>query len=147
VAEVLEPATLLPQAGQGALAVECRVGDVELIEMLSAIDEAAAHAALSAERAFLAALGGGCSLPCGALATPSGSHRPDGRERVELVLEGMLASRDGHVLLRRSCVGDDPVDLGRRLAADLLNGAGGQSLEDWNVEGSQVISGNDVGSR
>jgi hypothetical protein len=50
-----------------------------------------------------------------------------------MVLEGMLASRDGHVLLRRSCAGDDPVDLGRRLAAELLDDAGGRSLEDWGM--------------
>jgi hydroxymethylbilane synthase len=132
-AEVLEPGTLLPQVGQGALAVECRVTDAELIEMLSAIDEAAVHGALLAERAFLAALGGSCSTPCAALATTSSSPGPDGRARFGLVLEGMLASRDGHVLLRRSCAGDDPVDLGRRLAAELLNDAGGHSLEDWGM--------------
>lgn len=133
VAEVIEPWTLLPQAGQGALAVECRVADTELIEMLSAIDKAAAHHELLAERAFLAALGGGCSMPCAALARTSSPLGPGGSERFGMVLEGMLASRDGHVLLRRSCAGDDPVDLGRRLAAELLDDAGGRSLEDWGM--------------
>ena len=132
-AEVLEPGTLLPQVGQGALAVECRVTDSELIEMLSAIDEVTVHGALLAERAFLAALGGSCSTPCAALATTSSSPGPGGRARSGFVLEGMLASRDGHVLLRKSCAGDDPVDLGRRLAAELLDDAGGHSLEDWGM--------------
>jgi hydroxymethylbilane synthase len=134
VAEVLEPATVMPQVGQGALAVECRVTDTALVDLLSEIDDMTAHLALSAERAFLAALGGGCSLPCGALARPWGSQVSGGRGRVGLVLEGMLASRDGHVLLRRSLTGEDPADLGRRLASDLLNRAGGQLLADWGVE-------------
>ncbi|MGD0320660.1 MAG: hydroxymethylbilane synthase [Acidimicrobiales bacterium] len=132
-AEVLEPATLLPQVGQGALAVECRAADTELIEMLFAIDDAAAHGALLAERAFLAAIGGGCSTPSAALATTSSPPGSDGSERFGFVLEGMLASRDGHVLLRRRCAGDDAVDLGRRLAAELLDDAGGRSLEDFRT--------------
>ena len=72
IAEVLETGTLLPQVAQGALAVECRADDDEVRRVLGAIDDAVAHRAVTAERAFLAALGGGCTLPVGALATPSG---------------------------------------------------------------------------
>jgi len=142
VAAVLEPETLLPQVGQGALAVECRTSDKEIIEILGAIDDAVAHAAVTAERAFLARLGGGCSLPCGALAEPWASSMP--RPQAELaasgnglLLEGMLASRDGHVLLRRSMSGDDPEELGRRLAVDLLESAGGRFIEDWADSSSE----------
>jgi hydroxymethylbilane synthase len=127
VAEVLDPRTLLPQVGQGALAVECRQDDHDLRGMLSAIDDAAAHVAVLAERAFLASLGGGCTLPLGALAVLA-----DGG--AELVLEGFLASRDGRILLRRRLTGplSDPGELGWRLAHVLLDECGGRSLDDWD---------------
>jgi hydroxymethylbilane synthase len=127
VAEVLDPGTMLPQVGQGALAVECRADDQEVLGLLSALDDAAAHAELSAERAFLAALGGGCTLPLGALARRLGGA--DGGDDVEM--EGMLASRDGRIVLRRRRRGSDPGELGRRLADELLDGCGGRSLDDW----------------
>jgi hydroxymethylbilane synthase len=128
VAEVLDPGVLLPQVGQGAIAVECRARDDESIELLSGIDDYDAHEAVSAERAFLRAIGGGCTLPCGALATCRAPR--DGRGR-EIFLDAMMASRDGHVILRRSSSGEDPVDLGERLARVLVEEAGGRSLEDW----------------
>ncbi len=98
VTEVLDPRTLLPQVGQGALAVECRRGDDAVLELLAAVDDPVSHAAVLAERAFLAALGGGCTLPLGALAVPQ-----DGGAR--LAIDGMLASRDGRILLRRQVIG------------------------------------------
>jgi hydroxymethylbilane synthase len=139
VAQALEPAILLPQVGQGALAVECRAIDAELVEMLSAIDDIEAHAAISAERAFLGALGSGCSLPCGALATASSKSGDSGGPG--LAIEGLLASRDGHVLLRRKLTGEDPVDLGLRLASELLDAAGGRFLDDWRLDGPADASG------
>ena len=73
VAEILDTGTLLPQVAQGALAVECRADDEETRALLEAIDDRLAHRAVTAERAFLAELGGGCTLPVGALARPSGA--------------------------------------------------------------------------
>ncbi len=144
IAEVLDTGTLLPQVAQGALAVECRADDDAVRRVVIGIDDPVAHLAVTAERAFLAALGGGCTLPVGALATPSGfrpvgvpdrgtaptgAHAPE-----EVALEGMLASRDGRVLLRRRATGGDPVELGRRLASDLLD-HGGRVLDDWAPAG------------
>lgn len=123
VAEVLDPGVMLPQVGQGALAVECREDDDWLLEVLGAVDDVGAHRALVAERAFLGALGGGCTLPAGALARP-------GTKRA-LTMEAMLASVDGHVMLRSCAQGEDPVSLGTGLAAALLDGAGGRDLEGW----------------
>jgi hydroxymethylbilane synthase len=136
IAEVLEPAVLLPQVAQGALAVECRVEDVETRELLGEIDDSVAHRAVTAERAFLAELGSGCSLPVGALATPSGFGEGwgPGADSGGLSLEGMMASRNGRVVLRRRVAGDDPVEVGRRLAADLLD-HGGRELDDWAPAG------------
>ncbi len=126
VAEVLDARTLLPQVGQGALAVECRAGDEAVLELLAAIDDPAAHGAVRAERSYLVALGGGCSLPLGALAVTS----DDGEQ---LSIDGFLASRDGRILLRRCLQGpaSDPETLGRRLTAVLLDECGGRSLDDW----------------
>ncbi len=126
VSELLDPGTLLPQVGQGALAVECRQGDDAVLELLAAVDDRDAHVALRAERAFLAGLGGGCTLPLGALAVLT-----DGGTR--LTVDGFLASRDGRILLRRSETGaaSDPEELGRRLTHVLLDECGGRSLDDW----------------
>ena len=117
-AERLAPSTLLPQVGQGALAVECRGDDAEAFAALSDIDDPGAHAEIRAERAFLAQLGGGCSLPCGALAR----RRPDG----VLELEVLLASLEGRIVLRASGVGTDAEALGTEVAVRLLDEQGGR---------------------
>ena len=119
-AEVLATSTMLPQVGQGALAIQCRVHDELATEVARSIDDAASHRCLDAERAFLAELGGGCELPVGAL----GVVRPDG----EVELEGLVASPDGLVLLRRSMSGPDPVQLGRALAAEIRDRCGGAEI-------------------
>jgi hydroxymethylbilane synthase len=122
-AEVLEPSVMLPQVAQGALAAECRVDDERSLDRLRAIDDPVAHRAVDAERAFLAELGGGCDLPCGALARVEGHSG-------EIVLEAVLASLDGHVVLRTRVAGDDPGDVGATGARDLLDSKGGRALLD-----------------
>ena len=112
---------MLPQVAQGALAAECRVDDERTFARLRAIDDPVAHRAVDAERAFLAELGGGCDLPCGALA------RAEGRDG-SIVLEALLASLDGHIVLRTRVAGDDPRDVGATAANDLLDGKGGRAL-------------------
>ncbi len=66
VACYLPPATFVPSPGQGCVAVECRADDNELIDVLAAIDHPSSRRAVEIERAFLAELGSGCSLPVGA---------------------------------------------------------------------------------
>jgi hydroxymethylbilane synthase len=123
-AGVLDPSLMLPQVAQGALAAECRVDDERILARLHAVDDPVAHRAVDAERAFLAQLGGGCDLPCGALA------HVDGGEGA-IVLDGLLASLDGHIVLRTRVAGDDPRDVGATAALDLLDGRGGRAvLED-----------------
>src|SRR6185295_10646882 len=68
ITETLPLNVMLPAPGQGALAVQCRADDSETLKYLAAIHDPITAAAVSAERAFLAALGGGCSLPVGAFA-------------------------------------------------------------------------------
>ena len=69
ISEYLPPATFVPSPGQGCVAIECRTGDDEMIEVLAAIDDSPSRRAVEIERAFLAELGSGCSLPVGAHAT------------------------------------------------------------------------------
>jgi hydroxymethylbilane synthase len=120
--ERLAPSTLLPQVGQGGLAVECRADDDDALAALTEIDDADAHAEIRAERAFLAQLGGGCSLPCGALAR----IQADG----SLVLEALLASLDGRIVLRVGAAGSDPEELGLAVARELLDEQGGRLVLD-----------------
>lgn len=120
ISEVLDPAVFIPQAGQGALAVECRAGDRAVAEVLASIEHEPTRRAVDAERAFLAELGGGCSLPAGAFATCD--------EAGALTLTAMVATLDGRVLLRHTVSGTEPEPLGRGLAGFLLDDAGGREL-------------------
>jgi hydroxymethylbilane synthase len=125
VAEVLDPGVMLPQVAQGALAVECRADDTRTRERLRAIDDDVVHRQVAAERAFLHELGGGCNLPCGALAAVAA----DG----SIVLDALLARLDGELVLRTRVAGHDPQDLGRTAARDLLEEKGGRELLDDEV--------------
>jgi hydroxymethylbilane synthase len=122
VTEVLSTSLLVPQVGQGALAVECRADDGQTLAALAAIEHPPSRRAVDAERAWLAEVGGGCDLPVGAYAKAD----EDGRLR----LSAMIGTPDGRVMLRHADEGDDPVALGRRLARHLLDDAGGSSLLD-----------------
>lgn len=117
--EVLEPEVMLPQVGQGAIAVECRADDTATLGRLAAIEHRASRTAVEAERAFLLRLGGDCDLPAGAHATVG--------ESGEVSVEGLLASVDGHVVMRHRLEGTDPAALGTAVADHLLN-EGGQAL-------------------
>lgn len=120
VTEILEPSVVLPQVAQGALGVECRADDMATIEIVRAIDDARVHAAIDAERAFLAELGGGCNLPCGALAAVG----DDG----EISIEVLLATGDGRIVLRDSQTGSNPTEVGVTAARRLLDEHGGRAL-------------------
>jgi len=119
LADVLDPSVVLPQAGQGTLAVECRADDVATRERLAAVDHEPSRRRLVAERAFLAELGGDCDIPAGAYAEVDGSG---------VRVTGVIASLDGHVVLRHAVVDTDPEAAGRALARHLLDDAGGASL-------------------
>lgn len=125
-AGILPVSLMLPQVGQGALALECRDEDRDTISLLAAVDHGPSRQAVAAERAFLAAIGGSCTLPVGALGLPA----PGGG----LVLEAMVASGDGRVVVRVVGRGGDPGSLGRSLAHRLVSEAGGSSIEGWATQ-------------
>ena len=112
-AERLDPAVMLPQVGQGALAVECRTDDRATVELLTLIDDAGVRACVTAERTFLARLGSGCDLPVGALAVTV--------DKGEVQIEGLIAALDGSTVVRG--VGIDGVAL-----AESLLDCGGRAL-------------------
>jgi hydroxymethylbilane synthase len=128
VTELLEPSIMLPQVGQGALAVECRTDDDATRERLAAIDDTLAHAAVGAERAFLAQLGGGCDLPCAALARVEGGN---------VEIDALVASLDGHVVLRTHAKATSPIATGTNAATELLDRGGREllGLSDTDMAG------------
>jgi hydroxymethylbilane synthase len=126
ITETIDPIQMLPAPAQGALAVECRVADMDTEHMLgSTIDDPSTRVAVTAERAMLAALEAGCRAPVGGLADvvedlESGA---DGADRVvaRLSLRGVAATPDNEIL-RASAVSDltNADELGRLVAAELL---------------------------
>ena len=99
----LDPQDWLPAPGQGAIAIECRTNDIEVQDLLAAIDHAPSRAAVTAERALLAALGGSCHSPIAVLTSFIGDDltlqaallSPDGTERAEAVATFTASDLDG----------------------------------------------------
>jgi hydroxymethylbilane synthase len=115
--EVLDPLQMLPAPGQGALAVECRSGDMDLAAELAALEDPRSRASVDAERAVLATLEGGCSAPVGALA-----EVVEGEDGEELWVRAIALSHDGGLAVRMSASGSpaDATGVGTRLAGEML---------------------------
>jgi hydroxymethylbilane synthase len=105
----------LPAPGQGIIAVEIRRGDTRVHEAVARIDDPAAAAALTAERALVEALGGGCQTPIGAFASPADAETLE-LAAIVVALDGSRAVR-GHGRGPRA----DAASLGARVGAQLLN--------------------------
>jgi hydroxymethylbilane synthase len=114
----LDPEVFTPAPGQGCLAVEAREDDQRVRRLLAGLTHEPSRTALAGERAFLARLGGSCTLPAGALLTtlPGGS----------LEMRGFVAALDGKGLVRERLTGPagDPGGIGRALADHLLAACG-----------------------
>src|SRR5512139_3665235 len=117
ITETLDPMLMLPAPAQGALAVECRIDDSDLVELLAVLDHAPSRAAVTAERALLATLEAGCSAPVAAYA-----ELAEGETGDEIYLRGAVISPDGTRDLRLSRTGTpaDAAEIGKALAAELL---------------------------
>jgi hydroxymethylbilane synthase len=128
VTEVLDPLQMLPAPGQGALAVECRSCDEQLVEdVRRAVDDPRTRAAVTAERAVLATLEAGCSAPVGALAEVA-----EGDDGEELWIRAVALTPDGGVAVRMSATGapGQADALGRRLAEEMLTDGAATLLEE-----------------
>ena len=129
VQQVIPSEIMCPAAGQGALGIEIRQGDAVTRGHLKFLDDAAARATTTCERALLNKLGGGCQVPIGASA-----EMRNGR----LHLEGIVAHPDGSKVLRESRDGDDPVNLGEGVGETLLRRGGDAILEAVYGQGIAV---------
>jgi hydroxymethylbilane synthase len=117
IVEYLPFDVMLPAPGQGALALQCRAGDEPVSDFLLPLDHLPTRQAITAERAFLKALGGGCSAPIAAHATA--------QDNTGLQLNGLVAAVDGSRVIRVGGAGSDPQQLGVELARQALaQGAG-----------------------
>jgi hydroxymethylbilane synthase len=117
ITEYLAFERMLPAPGQAALAAQCRADDSETLRLLAAIDHLPTRQAVTAERLFLQALGGGCSAPVAAYATAEAKG--------PLTMTGLVASVDGSKVIRVIGEGHDPAELGKILAEQALaEGAG-----------------------
>ncbi len=123
ITELLPIEVMTPATGQGALAIETRANDQHARRLLHQIDHLPTRRAVTAERAVLATLGGGCRTPLGAHATPL----PDGKT---LRLHAVIATPDGKRLLRieREGAARRPAALGRQVARELLDMGAGEIL-------------------
>ena len=129
VKQIISAKVMCPAAGQGALGIEIRAGDSSTRQHLLFLDDAAARAATTCERALLNKLGGGCQVPIGALAEVR-----DGR----LHLDAIVADPDGSKILRESRDGADPVELGESVGDTLLQRGGDAILEAVYGQGIAV---------
>ena len=134
IAEYFDPTFSTPAAGQGALAVECRQGDAVVIELLNQIDDSRVRAEITAERAFLDRLGGGCSVPIGALCITTNGGT--------IQLLGCVAALDGTTVLRHSLDGptSEPQALGLRLAEAMLSMGADTILESLKSSAPTAVS-------
>ena len=122
-AELIPLEAMLPAPGQGALAVETRADDAEVLRIVASIDDRDSRLATAAERAFLRRLGGGCRIPVAALATIKNG---------ELRLDGLVVDPQGRQAFRGEMTGApaDAESLGERLAASLLSEGASEILEE-----------------
>jgi hydroxymethylbilane synthase len=127
VTQPLPPDISLPAVGQGALAIECRADDEEALALLSRLDHKPTRLAVTAERAFLHKLQGGCQVPIGAYATVD-------EESSVITLTGMVGSPDGRRIFKTTMTGKDPETLGVSVAEKLIGEGAGEILAQVREE-------------
>lgn len=115
VVDVLDPAVMTPQVGQGALAIECRAGNDDVLVRLAVIEHPPSRRAVDAERAFLAELGGDCTLPAGAYATLVGD---------DVQITGVLCAPNQPIVVKETRRGKEPQLVGRLVARNLVEALG-----------------------
>lgn len=118
----IEPTVSLPAVGQGAVGIECRNDDAELIKLLKPLNHSNTESRVKAERAMNAKLNGGCQVPIGSYAVLNGD---------ELYLRGLVGSPDGSVLLQAEKRGNvnDALSIGVDVAEQLLEKGAGEILQ------------------
>ena len=115
VTEWLSLDAMLPAPGQGALAVQCRQDDELTLHLLSALEDTPTRRAVTAERAFLRGLGGGCAVPVAAYAEADGGDQPS-----VIRLTGLVSASDGSTAIKVYGDGMDALQLGNELAQKVI---------------------------
>lgn len=120
ISEYIDPLRMCPAAGQGALAIETREDRTDIAQRL--LEHTPTRVAVTAERALLGALGGGCQVPIGAHATVNGE---------DVHLQGLVAAADGNHIVRgeKRGIAANAAELGRALAAELMAQGADKLLE------------------
>lgn len=118
---------MLPQVGQGALAIECRTGDNESSLYVRELDDQLTRFAVAAERSLLRQLGSGCTLPVAGYAEVDPLTKG-------IFLQGMIGTLDGSRIIRSSGSGNDPIDVGAQVGQALLREGGDAILQEINRE-------------
>ena len=123
VTEWLPLDVMLPAPGQGALAVQCRADDQTTLGLLAALDDESTRGTVTAERAFLSGLGGGCAVPVAAYAETMIRPQTPG-----ISLTGLVVSVDGRKSIKVTGEGTDAVRLGHELAQKAISQGAGEIL-------------------
>lgn len=128
ITQVFTADEMIPAVGQGALAIECRADDVEMLDMLSLIDDEPTRLAVEGERSFLNQLNGNCQVPMGVHGTI---------EKGQLTLKALIASTDGKTVYEGELSGPatKSVMLGKNLAKALYEEGGKHIIETLVKEG------------
>ena len=134
IAEMISPAVSLPAIGQGAVGIECRIGDTDVYELIKPLNHEETEIAVRAERAFLRKLEGGCQVPIACYATIT-----DGT----VIIDGLVGDVKGETIIKGHIEG--PVEkyrfLGTSLAEDLLSRGAKEILEEVYGQGSEPLNG------
>jgi hydroxymethylbilane synthase len=128
--QYLPVALSLPAVGQGALCIECRESDTELVKYLSQLNHAVTAIAVDAERAFLHTLEGGCQVPIAAYCEVDGAG--------ECTLTGLVAESSGQVVIKETMKGNNPRELGQRLGRLLIEKGASEILDKARSENGIV---------
>ena len=128
ITEWLSLDVMLPAPGQGALAIQCRADDRATLHLLAALEDEPTRKAVTAERAFLSGLGGGCSVPLAAYATVKG------KQPSVIHLTGLVISEDGKKRVKVTSQGTDALKLGNELARQAISQG---ANEIWAVSAVQ----------
>jgi hydroxymethylbilane synthase len=121
----LQPQMCVPAVGQGALSIECRADDEELLSALQLLNDEVTEKTVAAERVFLHKMEGGCQVPIAGYATMT--------EHGQVELTALVGSKDGSILLKEVVVGENPEQVGEQ-AADLLIARGAKKLIEESKE-------------
>jgi len=128
VRERLAPKDFCPAAGQGALGIETRKGDAATIAAVAFLDDADTRFAVTAERAALAALGGGCQVPIGIYCRPATEAGSEPADEIFGVVASPETGAVVRIFHRAPRAGSDPAALGRHAAQMLLDAGAGAML-------------------